>query len=213
MANEAKELAGPVVESFAPLSGRVLGYVAVGAGLALVVGALLTGAAPEFGLMLLGVVMCLLAWVVLLRPVVVAHANGVVLRNMVRDTFIPWSAVQRAKVLQTLQVVTPAKTYHGLGVSRSARAMMKESRPARPSSGFLGVGGTSSFGRSYPDEALSSAARPDVGGTYQSYIESRLQDLASDRAGASAGKPVVTWAALPLAALALAAGCVLLLFL
>jgi hypothetical protein len=211
VANEAKELAGPVVESFVS-SGRVLGYVAVGAGLVLVVGALLAGAASELGLVLLGVVMDLLAWVVLLRPVVVAHANGVVLRNMVRDIFIPWSAVQRAKVLQTLQVVTPAKTYHGLGVSRSARSMMKESRPARPSSGFLGVGGTSSFGRSYPDEALRSAAHRE-GLSYQSYIESRLQVLASDRAGASTGKPVVTWAALPLAALALAAGCVLLLLL
>lgn len=208
VANEGAGAAGPVVESFAPLAGRVLGYVAVGAGVVLVLGALLSDPAASRGLILFGIVMCLLAWVVLIRPLVVAHANGVLLRNMVRDTFIPWSCVERARVLQTLQVVTATKVYHGLGVSRSGRSIAKESRQGHTTPGFFGIGGSGMYGRSYPAEAESSAARHSIGGTYQAYVESRLQDLSATRASSAPGQPVQSWAPLPLAALGLAAGLV-----
>lgn len=203
MANEAGDAAGPVVESFSPLAGRVLGYVAVGAGILLALGSLLADPAANQGLILFSVAMCLVAWVVLVRPLVVAHANGVVLRNMVSDTFIPWSCVERAQVLQTLQVVTPKKVYHGLGVSRSTRSMMREARQAQAAPGFFGAG------RSYSAET-GAAAQPQAGSSYQAYVESRLHDLAAMEDGepeGTAAQPVVSWAALPLAALALAATC------
>lgn len=198
-----------MVERFAPLSGRVLGYVAVGAGLLLALGSLLSDPVANQGLVFFGVAMCLLAWVVLIRPLVVAHANGVLLRNMVRDTFIPWSCVERARVLQTLQVVTDTKVYHGLGVSRSGRSIAKESRQGHTTPGFFGIGGSGMYGRSYPVEAESSSARHSVGGTYQAYVESRLQDLSAARASSAPGQPVQSWAPLPLAALAVAGGLLL----
>ncbi len=221
VANQVAGGAGRVVESFAPLSGRVLGYVAVGAGVVLVVGSLLSDPAANQGLVFFGVAMCLVAWVVLIRPLVVAHENGVLLRNMVRDTFVPWVCIERTRVLQTLHVVTPTKVYHGLGVSRSARSVAKESRrgqaPASP--GFFGIGGSGIFGRSYPAEAESSTARHAVGGTYQAYVESRLENLAAGKAKPAAGTaeaaadgPVTSLAALPLAALGLAACCAALIF-
>jgi len=221
VANEVAGGAGRVVESFAPLSGRVLGYVAVGAGVVLVVGSLLSDPAANRGLVFFGVAVCLVAWVVLIRPLVVAHENGVLLRNMVRDTFVPWVCIERTRVLQTLHVVTPTKVYHGLGVSRSARSVAKESRrgqaPASP--GFFGIGGSGIFGRSYPAGAESSTARHAVGVTYQAYVESRLENLAASTAKSAAGtaevasdRPVTSLAALPLAALGLAACCAALIF-
>lgn len=221
VANEGARAAGPVVESFAPLSGRVLGYLAVAAGLLLVVGSLLSDPAANRGLIFFGVAMGLVAWVVLIRPLVVAHQNGVLLRNMVRDTFVPWGCVERTRVLQTLHVVTPEKVYHGLGVSRSARSVAKESRRghAPPSPGFFGVGSSGIFGRSFPAETESLHVQHSVGGTYQAYVESRLQDFvaAKTRTGASTAQaasdePVTSLAALPLAALGLAACCAALIF-
>ncbi len=147
VANQAGAAAGPVIETFAPLSGRVLGYVAVGAGLLLALASVSDPIANQ-GTILFGVILCLIAWVVLIRPLVVAHTNGVVLHNMVSDTFIPWSSIEKALVLQTLRVVTPTKVYHGLGVSRSARSIVRESRPGHATPGFFGMGGSGALGRS-----------------------------------------------------------------
>lgn len=216
VANQAGAAAGPVVESFTPLTGRVLGYVAVGAGLLLVAGALLSDPAANRGLVLFGVAICLVAWVVLIRPLVAAHMNGVVLHNMVSDTFIPWSCVEQARVLQTLQVVTSKKVYHGLGVSRSGRSMLRESRPGHATPGFFGVGSSGVFGKNYSTETQVAAER-HAGGTYQAYVESRLQDLATaspnEPSTGPSAQPVVSWAALPVAALAAAVLCAVLLIL
>jgi hypothetical protein len=227
-ATEADRAAGALVERFAPSSSRVLGYVAAGAGALLVLVSLLTDPVANRGLAYFGVAMSLLAWVVLIRPLVSAHERGVLLQNMARDAFVPWSCIQRTRVLQTLQVVTAGKTYHGLGVSRSARSMMREARRGQPApGGFLGVGGSGAFGRSYPEPA-GHRGGSHSGLTYQSYVESRLLDLASSHTDAPPGSvatradssgrdpmhsetgssPVVVWATLPLVALALAAACV-----
>lgn len=209
MANQAGAAAGPVVESFTPLSGRVLGYVAIGAGLLLMSGAILSDPTGNLGLVLFGIAICLTAWIVLLRPLVVAHMNGIVLHNMVSDTFIPWSCVERARVLQTLQVVTPKKVYHGLGVSRSARSMLRESRPGHATPGFFGVGSSGVFGKSYSQTQI--AAERHAGGTYQAYVESRLRELATappkGQPQGQSAEPVVAWAPLPVAALALTLIC------
>lgn len=214
MANEPDDAVGPVLEKFAASSGRILGYVAAAAGAMLMLGSLLADAAANRGLLLFGAAMCLVSWVMLVRPLVVAHANGVVLHNMVTDAFIPWSCVLRAKVLQTLQVVTPDKTYHGLGVTRSTRAIAKESRQGRLAPGSFAIGGGGIFGRSYqPDTGAATQQHHHGGGSYQLYVESRVEELASDRGGKVSGEPIVSWAPLPLTALAVAAGCVLLMFL
>lgn len=162
MANRAVAAAGPVIETFTPLSGRVLGYLAVGAGLLLALASVSDPIANQ-GAILVGVILSLIAWVVLIRPLVVAHTNGVVLRNMVSDTFIPWSSIEKALVLQTLRVVTPTKVYHGLGVSRSARSIVKESRPGHATPGFFGMGGSGALGRS-DSPAVDPHARRDLPG-------------------------------------------------
>lgn len=207
VSTEAERAAGPVVEQFAAPAGRVLGYLAAGAGLVLTVGSALSDFATNRGLMLFGVATACLAWVVLIRPVVLAHERGVVLRNMARDVFVPWSCIERTRALQTLQVVTPQATYHGLGVSRSARSMMKEARRRSAAPPVFGMGG-GIFGRGYTPRDDQLRAAQHGGGSYQSYVESRLLDLSTARAGATKGqRPLISWALLPVGALLLAAAC------
>ncbi len=211
MESAAHAAAGPVVERFAPSAGRFLGYAGAVVGLVLAIGSAVAGVAANRGVLCFGVAVACLAWVVLIRPVAAAHENGVLLCNMLRDTFVPWSRIERLQILQTLQVVTPEATYHGLGVTRSARTMMKETR--RPSAPVFGIGG-GMFGRGYtPSDAELRAAQHGGGTSYQAYVESRLQDLATTRqAGASPAQPVVSLAPLSVVAMAVAAICVALIF-
>jgi Bacterial PH domain len=203
VANQAERAAGPVLEPFAGSSGRYLGYVAAAVGLVLVVLSMLGGVGDNRVLLCFGLVIACVAWVVMIRPTVSAREHGVLLRNMTRDVFVPWSSVERARALQTLRVVTPGATYHGLGVTRSARSMLKEVRGASRA--------TPVFGGARFDSGPPARNQPlhQTGGSYHSYVEARLQDLATVRAQSTAGmRPVVSWALLPVIAVVVTAVCV-----
>lgn len=207
---DVEQVAGPVVERFAASSGRVLGSVAAGVGLLLAGGVLLTDPTKDWGLLLFGVTMALLAYVVLIRPAVIAHQHGVVLRNMVRDTYVPWARIERVRVLQSLQVVTEQATYTGFGVTRSTRSMVKASRSRLRPPGAAGFGAGGLLARGFPVGDQST----QTGTSYQTYVESRVEELAGNaRKRSEPGQPVVTWAPLPLAALVGAVACVVLMFL
>ncbi len=49
-----------------------------------------------FGMVGFCIAFAALAWVSLIRPRVTAHQNGLLLRNMVRDTFLPWATIRAA---------------------------------------------------------------------------------------------------------------------
>jgi hypothetical protein len=203
MANEAERAAGPVLEPFAGSSGRYLGYVAAAVGVVLAVVSALGGVGANRVLLCFGLVIACVAWVVMIRPAVSAREHGVLLRNMTRDVFVPWSSVERTRALQTLRVVTEGATYHGLGVTRSARSMLKETRGASRA--------TPVFGGALFDGGPPPRNQPlhQTGGSYHSYVEARLQDLATVRAQSTAGmRPVVSWALLPVIAVVVTAVCV-----
>ena len=205
MASGIEQAAGPVVERFASSSGRVLGFVGAGAGLLIAGAVVLSSGAKEWGLLLFGVTMALLAYIVLIRPVVTAHENGVVLRNMLRDTYVPWTCVERARVLQTLNVVTDQNTYQGYGVTRSRRSMAKASRAALRSPASSAYPGGSVLGG-----GVRNVDETPGGTSYQTYVETRIEDLAGNaRNQTSTGQPLVAWAVLPVLGLIVAAGCVL----
>jgi len=214
MDSAAVQAAGPVVEKFAATGGRLLG-VAFG-GLLVVVGlyGIVTDPAGTREIALASFALAALAAVTLVRPVVTAHGDGLLLRNMLRDTFLPWSIVERCKVSQTLQVATTEGQFHGLGVTRSARSMMRSSRPEGTGSrlGFLGMGM-----RSYGDQDLANPSRRAneevVGGSYTEYVESRIAQLAAQHRpqhGDAPPRVVTAWAPVPVAGLVLAAACTIL---
>ena len=209
--NRAVAQAGPVVETFAATGGRVLGYVAGGLLLALVAGGVVADPGANRGLILICTAGVLLTWVALVRPQVAAHAHGLLLRNMVRDTYIPWSAIERCKVNQTLQVVTQRRQFHGLGVSRSARSMVRGDQPARGAqllgsggAGFLGSGGAAH------DKAPNRRANEEAsGGIYTDYVAARILDLARrDTQQEERVDAVVAWDPVPLAACGVAIVCI-----
>jgi len=159
----------------------------------------------------------LVSWVVVIRPVVSIPANGVLLRNMVRDAFVPWSKIERCRAVQTLQVVTEETRFHGLGVNRSARSMVRQ-RYGRTSMTFrppslmsLGLGGA--IAGSSPSTAAPHSGSGDArtGIAYEDYVEIRIRDLARD-AKPDALVPVVAWVWQSAAALGLAAVLLVLLF-
>ncbi|MGI8577610.1 MAG: hypothetical protein ACR2KG_06755 [Nocardioidaceae bacterium] len=65
--------------------------------------------------MLFSIAFAALAWVVLVRPAPAAHKNGMLLQNMVRDSFVPWNSIAGCRVAQTLQVATRDKVITASG--------------------------------------------------------------------------------------------------
>ncbi len=208
MSNAAVEEAGPVVEKFASSSGRILGYVAGCLLVVFAVGAAVSDFSANRPVILSCLAAALLAYIALIRPGATAHANGLLLHNILRDTYIPWSKIERCAVFQTLQVVTPEGTFHGLGLSRSTRSMIKgEKVTSGTGDAFLG------FGR-----GIGSAANPSrraneeaVGGKYTDYVPSRILSLAQRGKGDDA-RPVVAFDPLAVATLVVALICIALAF-
>jgi hypothetical protein len=203
--SEAVEAAGPEEEKFATSSGRWLGWVGVVIGAAMILFDWMTGDSDGLRIPLIGIGIACFCWVVMVRPQASAHKHALLLKNMVRDIAVPWPLIERCRVGQTLVVTTTeAESFHGLGVTRSARTQMKETYGT--TSIFLG--GRSVTGRRVSQEEGPSLARGEfAGGTYTGYIESRIAGLASrGERGADpehGRAPVVSWAPLPIALLAI----------
>lgn len=219
MTNSAVEEAGPQTESFATPSGRYLGYIVVGAAVVLCLLGLKSQGTGALGMISICVAFALLAWVALIRPRVSAHQNGLLLRNMLRDTFVPWASIRSCRAAQTLQVGTRDRIYHGLGLTKSARQASKEQRQRRVGPG----GGRTIFGPNLGMSSMASApqlpSRPDgedglivnkvneeqIGGSYFSHAEQRIETLAKQHAAKTADKtPRVVWDPMAIGGLLLA---------
>jgi hypothetical protein len=216
--NAAVEAAGPRTEMFLVPLGRYFGYVVVGAAVLLIVLGVAGQGTEAFGLIGFAVAFALVAWVVLIRPQVTAHRNGLLLRNMMRDTFLPYSCIKSCRVAQTLQIGTRDKVYHGLGVSKSARQAARERRQIRRAEP---IGPNTGMGRLEfpPNSELDS--KTDVNVVMQEHVvknnfthtEQRIEALIKQGAASTAGQsPKVVWDVVPIAALAAAACFVVLAF-
>lgn len=211
MSNAAASAAGPVVEKFAATGGRTLGYLSGVLLVVLAVGLLASDAQANVELVLGCVAAVLLDWLALIRPQAAAHANGLVLRNMLRDVFIPWTQVRRCKVGQTLQVATDDAQFHGLGVTRSARSMIKGERTVNKmqmrAGNIFGMGGAGAGGRGDSASAYAASRRANeeaTGGSYTDYVSTRILALAQ-RGEVAGARTLVVWDKAAVAALAAAA--------
>lgn len=166
----------PVLERFPPTSGRWLG-VATLALLAVVAGFVLADGqiTARLGLLVGLAAVALVSWVVLVRPTVHAREDHLLLRNLVRDTEVPWHLVEHVRASQTLRVTVGDRVHHGVAVGRSARADVRAQR-----------------NRSGQQPSESPHPSPD----YLDYVVDRITRLASEQAAASADRPSVThrWA-------------------
>lgn len=205
MANAAVEAAGPVVEKFAGSAGRWLGYFGMAVALLGVAAIIIDGPSAAWRGTAAAVAVALLSWVVLVRPAVAVHQHGVLMRNMARDSFIPSGSIDRCRSSQTLMIRAGDETFHGLGISRSPRSVMREQRKGIAPSGMsmLGMGGgaASADGQS---ETSGFANQEVIGSTYAEYVASRIEQLRHDAKDHDA-EPITVWATEGVAAVALAA--------
>jgi hypothetical protein len=186
----------PVVESFASSGGKGMGIAGVGIAAVVAVWALLSDPTGTVSVVLFMVSLAAICWIVLVRPGVEARERSLLLKNMLRDTNVPWGRIESCESRQTLQVRTDdAETYHGLGLSRSTRSMVKAARP-----GGIFTGGT-----------IDRVSASDVGGevtvprsSYPDYVSSRVMNLARDRRRTTAGAPVETTYSIPAVAVLVA---------
>jgi hypothetical protein len=209
VSNPAVDAAGAETERFTGPGGRLFGWAGVVFAAALVVYVVVLD--PTHDIKGICVALCLaaLSWVVLIRPMVSSNANGVILRNMLRDTFVPWSKIERCRVVQTLQIATDEAHFHGLGVGRSARKMVRRDY-GRTSfmmrGGGLLLGGTGSRLLDRPPPKTDdrpAAERMREGIVYQDYVETRIGDQAR-QAKPDGLQPVVSWDWRPIAAVVVA---------
>jgi hypothetical protein len=200
--SEAVRAAGPEEETFAGSSGRWLGWTGMAIGVAIVVLDWTTGESAGPRIPLFGFALAGLSWVTLVRARASAHKYGLLLQNMLRDIAIPWPLIERCRVGQTLVVTTKeAESFHGLGVSRSARAQMREEYGTTS----ILFGGRSAGNKVKQEAGPSFADGEFHGGSYTGYVESRIAGLASQgergREPIAGRQPVVSWALVPIAVL------------
>ncbi len=213
MSNAATKAAGAEVERFAAPAGRWLGFAVIGLAAVLIMVGLLGDSVIERNMGLAGVAGALISWVVLVRPVASIRESGVLLRNMTRDIYIPAAKIVRCRVFQTLQVVTEDRRFHGLGVTRSARSMVREQHGPRFGGGLMGVGGAGGvLGGGGGDTAVNRMANQEqTGGSYHEYVESRIMQMVAS-AKPDSREAVTAWDLVALGALGLAAALIALAF-
>ncbi len=198
--------------------GRYFGYVVVGIAVLVIVLGILGDGSGAIGLICFSIAFALIAWVVLIRPEVTAHRNGLLMRNMLRDTFLPWGVIKSCRVAQTLQIGTRDKVYHGLGVSKSARAASKERRqfrkqPIGPNAGMSRLQFAPENDLGDDETEVNLLAQERVIKSNFSHTEQRIETLVRERSRATEHQsPKVVWDWLPIAGLAVAAACVVLAF-
>jgi hypothetical protein len=213
VSNAAVHAAGAEEERFSGTGGRLIGWAGVAAGVGICLLAVVGEPVRDRKTVYVAAILAAVCWVVLIRPSVSSNTNGVVLRNMLRDTFVPWSKIERCRVVQTLQIATEDhQHFHGLGVSRSGRSMVKKSygRTSLILPGMMSGG----VGRPF-DSAPKAPDRPawqsQEGVAYQDYVEDKISVRARQSSDDEL-EAVVAWSLLPLAALAGAIVLLVLLF-
>ena len=143
----------PEVERFHATSGTWLGWTGVGCLLGCAV--LVLWSSTSLGSVAAAIGLCwgaLVVWLALLRPTLRAHPDHLLLRNILRDTEVPWHLVDDVAVRHTLRVYVDEEVHHGVAVSRSTRQMLRQGRPDSPRSvlNVLGNRSMESFANS-PD--------------------------------------------------------------
>jgi hypothetical protein len=149
---------------------------------------------------------CGLAYVLGLRPRIVADETGVRLHNPLRDVRIPWPALRRIEAAQTLRLHCVAERDAGPGESRSFNAWVMQTSPRARARAQ----------RRSRREVPDAVARHLEGRTPVDFVAEQLTELAArgrpgagsrgdkdDRDDRDTDRPTVTWAAPAVAAVAL----------
>jgi hypothetical protein len=192
-------------------STQLLAYVFIAAAAFLILSLLRSWAAnPSPGFLSLLVLGIAVSWVLFLRPAVVVDREGVTLRNLVRDVFVPWHLLTDVEARWNVRVFAGEKGY-------SAWAVSKGDRPKPAGGGVLGGFGQSTLAR-YSAEDTAGAPEPGGSKVTSRLVADVIEDTKAEYAAAVAQGEItppespavqVRWAVPALVALAVPAVAVL----
>jgi hypothetical protein len=121
------------------------------------------------------VAIALVAYVLGLRPGVVADSRQVVLRNPLRDVSVPWSAVTAIDSTDALRIHSGSAVFRSWSIAAGNRAR-------RRALGTPSAGGG------------NAAVRGDMAGrTHADFVVDQLTQVWKSRRGDAAGAPQISW--------------------
>jgi Bacterial PH domain len=171
-------------------AGRLVAWFVVAVGVLGILDIVFSGDVRDSRGLLLGIVaICLLAYVLGLRPAVVEDVGGVRVRNPLRTSLVPWGSVTNVDVTDVLRV------HAGTTVVRCFAIPRRRPRSTRPALGALGWSRPATdFG--FPEEPAAarrkSSSRPAAGPPVSraDMVAGRLRTQAEQYATASGAGPV-----------------------
>ncbi|HEY8454128.1 MAG TPA: hypothetical protein VIL34_00890 [Actinopolymorphaceae bacterium] len=123
------------IEAFAPTGGRVLGFLTLAIGAFIIADIVIEWRTWDgFMAALIVLAVCVLVWLALIRPSVVAYEEALVLRNVLSDTWLPWHMVESVSMAPVLGVTAGGREYRSAAVAITGadrRAMRRSRREAR----------------------------------------------------------------------------------
>lgn len=194
-----------VVESFAPMGGRVLGFIALAIGAVMVVDVAIEFRTWE-GLKIAAITVAVGAviWVGLIRPSVVAYEHNLVLRNFLRDKVIPWHLVTGTRVSPALVVETGEEQHRSVAVIAGGpdrRAIRRAARGGRGLGGAAGQVDIDPGTHEMPSPNPRTPARPPA-----QHAAHRVETMAEKFRDKSTDQPAVVerWATVEITVFAVA---------
>jgi hypothetical protein len=164
---------GRPVERFKPTNGAFVGWAGILLA-ALAIGYVLVAQHSLAGLRLaLGAAFAAaLVWSTQLRPRVTAYPRHLRLHGPVRDTLVPYVAINEVTLGQTLNVRVGTRRFVCVGIGRSIGFEMRQRVRSQGSSG--GAFGNRAYQFASPAD---TAVVPDAGVSYASFVLDRINDL------------------------------------
>jgi hypothetical protein len=161
------------VERFKPTSGMYVGWCGiVVAALVIVYVAFRDHSVLGLRLALASAFAAVLVWVTQLRPRATAYPRELLLLGSVKDTFVPYVAINEVTMGQTLNVWVGPRRFVCVGIGRSIGFEMRQRVRSHGQGGQLGGNRSYQFaGRAETTEYH------DSGTTYQVFVLNRINDL------------------------------------
>lgn len=134
-----------------------------------------------------------LVFLLALRPAIVARDDGVLVRNPLKNAYVPWSVVDGVQVSNAIIITSGDTTVRCWTPQPSARERAKAVRRA---------------GRAASEPSMSkaeaAAAEAMAGRTHADWVAQQLAEMAASRKATSSGETAATWSPTAIAALAIA---------
>jgi hypothetical protein len=186
--SQGRSRADADLERFSPTSGSFAGWTGIALAL-IAIGYVGFTQHTANGLRLAcgAAFVAVLVWSTQLRPRVTAGPGELRLHGSLRDTFVPYEAIDDVSMGQTLNVWVDGRRYVCVGIGRPIGYEMRQRVRSR------GQGGLLAGNRRYDFDAADTVESRDSATTYASFVLDRITDLvaAARKDGRPASPPQV----------------------